>query len=67
MTCSVCGRELKSAESRKLGYGPVCYRKIFGSSPKSQKESCETTDSDFPYYEIPGQMTIDDFLPGNDV
>ncbi len=67
MTCSVCGRELKSAESRKLGYGPVCYRKVFGSTPKSQKASEEDGGSDFPYYEIPGQMNIEDFLPGEDV
>lgn len=26
--CKRCGRELKSEESRELGYGPVCYSKI---------------------------------------
>ncbi len=28
MKCKKCGRELKSKNSIKLGYGPTCYRKI---------------------------------------
>lgn len=26
--CLRCGRKLKSEESRKLGYGAVCYKKM---------------------------------------
>ena len=29
MTCLGCGRTLKSEKSIQIGYGPVCYRKMF--------------------------------------
>lgn len=62
MICLNCGRKLKSTASREAGYGPVCYRKMFGTSLRtSRKGSCsETTAS--PCYNIPGQMTIEEFL-----
>lgn len=66
MKCYACGRELKSATSREVGYGPVCYRTVFGTSIKKKKDKAETSDcSDFPYYEIPGQMSIEDYLGNN--
>ena len=66
MKCYACGRELKSATSREVGYGPVCYRTDFGTSIKKKKDKVETSDSlDFPYYEIPGQMSIEDYLGNN--
>lgn len=27
LVCIRCGRKLKSAESKELGFGPVCYKK----------------------------------------
>lgn len=30
--CTRCGRRLKSPESMEAGYGPSCYRKLFGKS-----------------------------------
>lgn len=29
MTCLGCGRTLKSEKSIQIGYGPVCYRRMF--------------------------------------
>ena len=62
MNCQGCGRALKSQKSRELGYGPVCYKKIFGTSAKIRGLSKRESTDDFPYYEIPGQMTMDDYL-----
>lgn len=62
MDCSVCGRKLKSARSQALGYGPVCYRKIFGSSPRSAGKDMVSETTDIPYYDIPGQMTMEEYL-----
>lgn len=66
--CGVCGRALRSAESILIGYGPVCYRRQFGSpAPKMKRSSSGgggsgKSDGEIPYYEIPGQMNIEDFL-----
>ena len=63
MKCCAYGRELKSVESRKIGYGPVCYKTVFGISIKKKKDKMESSDIfNFPYYEIPGQITIDDYF-----
>lgn len=64
MKCYACGRELKSATSKESGYGPVCYKRVFGISLRIRDGDTKTdyiSDS-VPYYEIPGQMSIDDFL-----
>lgn len=67
MKCYACGRDLKSVSSREAGYGPICYKKMFGKSLRIRDGDSHTripTD-DFPYYDIPGQMSIEDFL-GNE-
>ena len=64
MKCGKCGRELKNPRSRQLGYGPDCYRAMTGGGNKKQvqyKEHGHPLDN-FPDYEIPGQMSIDDYL-----
>ena len=64
MKCGKCGRELKNPRSRQLGYGPACYRAMSGEGNKKQvqyKERGHPSD-DFSNYEIPGQMSIDDYL-----
>lgn len=37
--CTHCGRRLKSPESMEAGYGPSCYRKLFGKSLPRQAAS----------------------------
>lgn len=62
MNCQGCGRTLKSQKSRELGYGPVCYKKIFGTSAKIRGLPKKESADGIPYYEIPGKMTLDDYL-----
>lgn len=61
MKCKLCGRELKSRESMESGYGPVCYRKVHGHKKKRNSNKDHQTDG-WPTYDIPGQMTIFDFI-----
>ena len=62
MKCSVCGRNLKNPESQKVGYGPVCYKRLFGSNLKSSnKASPSAAEAEVNCY-IPGQMLMDDYL-----
>lgn len=65
MKCEKCGRVLKNSDSKKMGYGPVCYKKMFGSPPSKKKTSKEKQSdgwNDIQDYSIPGQMEISDFL-----
>lgn len=50
----------------ELGYGPVCYKKMFGAVPKSRASARGKTEErgDFHDYMIPGQMEMADFLRG---
>lgn len=61
MRCSICGRQIKTAESCKRGYGPVCYRKKFGIdlrvSNRGEEESMKSSD-----YNLPGQISLEDYL-----
>lgn len=66
MKCLGCGRALKTQLSKECGYGPVCYKKIYGTSIKTRASTNKSTSADeFPYYEIPGQMCLEDFLNEN--
>lgn len=62
MICLNCGRKLKSVASRAAGYGPVCYRKMFGISLSSGYKGSVSEIADTPCYNIPGQMTIEEYL-----
>lgn len=62
MICLNCGRKLKSIASREAGYGPVWYRKMFGTSLRSSRKDSISETTDTPYYNIPGQMTMDEYL-----
>jgi len=62
MKCSICGRVLKTQKSRALGYGPVCYRRVFGSSKAVKNVNSNSDADEFAGYEVPGQMSIDDYL-----
>ncbi len=63
MKCSICGRKLKNPKSRELGYGPVCYKRKFGSSPRTSRRG---NDIDSPIeevgYNLPGQISMDEYL-----
>lgn len=62
MQCAACGRPLKSSKSRELGYGPVCYRKMFGCAPRIRGNAAESSADDIPNYDIPGQITVEEYL-----
>lgn len=34
--CMECGRKLRSQQSKEVGYGPVCYKRVFGTSVRYQ-------------------------------
>lgn len=61
MRCSICGRRLKSAKSRELGCGPVCYKRIIGSVKQGGHKDNSFV-KDMPNYDIPGQITIEEYL-----
>lgn len=61
MICLNCGRKLKNVASREAGYGPVCYRKMFGTSLRSNKDSLSKI-TDAHCCNIPGQMTLEEYL-----
>lgn len=63
MKCLICGRALRSPQSKKLGYGPICYRRAFGKTMKKMKtESVKEVFNSFPSYDIPGQISIEEYL-----
>lgn len=62
MICLNCGRKLKSVASREAGYGPVCYRKMFGTSLRSSRSDNTSNTTEIPHYNLPGQMTIEEYL-----
>lgn len=68
MKCSICGRKLKNPESISAGCGPVCYLKSYGE-PLKQRRSYKAASSiqqEEPlHYNIPGQMSIDDYMLDN--
>ncbi len=61
MSCLCCGRALKSARSRELGYGRVCYRRLSGGNAALGKPYSRHADAS-GCQGIPGQMSMDDFL-----
>lgn len=66
MICGRCGRRLKDSASIKIGYGPVCYKKMFRTVPKTKASARGKMEErgDFHDYMIPGQMEMADFLRG---
>ena len=85
-TCLNCGRTLRNAVSRKAGYGPVCYKKMFGNNMRdsdkktfgnNMRDSGKKTfgnnmrdsgknsilnDTDITCYNMPGQITLEEYL-----
>ena len=58
MNCKSCGRKLTSDESLEHGYGPVCYARIYGKQPKKKRKITDF----WKDYNVPGQITIDEWL-----
>lgn len=59
--CRLCHRLLKDPESKRLGYGPVCYKREFGSPmPKEKKTVKMIVKEKNPDGNIPGQLTLAD-------
>lgn len=63
MKCFICGRKLKNPQSRELGYGPICYKRKFGNSPRT---GCRGKDvapaAREEDYNLPGQISMDEYL-----
>lgn len=62
MKCSVCGRKLRSPKSQEVGYGPVCYRRLFGTSLRANGKDGQSPVDVMANYEVPGQISMDDYL-----
>ena len=62
MTCLNCGRKLKSAASREAGYGPVCYKRLFGISMRISSKDNTSETTNIPYRTLSGQVTIEEYL-----
>lgn len=62
MICLNCGRVLKTAKSRELGYGPICYKRMFGSSKQIGSNIHSISADKFSDHNISGQMSLEDFL-----
>ncbi|WP_251205865.1 DUF6011 domain-containing protein [Acetatifactor aquisgranensis] len=62
MRCSICGRRLKDARSRELGYGPVCYKRKFGTNMHASRKAVEAPVEEKDDQDLPGQMSMDDYL-----
>ena len=44
--CRRCGRPLKNLHSRRRGYGPVCYQKVFGKTTEPRRRARKKVDLD---------------------
>lgn len=62
MKCSVCGRKLRNPKSQEVGYGPVCYRRLFGTSLRANDKDDKSSVDVMANYEVPGQISMDDYL-----
>ena len=62
MKCSVCGRKLRNPKSQEVGYGPICYKRLFGSNMKSSNKASPLAAEAEVNYDIPRQMSLDDYL-----
>lgn len=49
-------------QSRKIGYGPVCYKRKFGPVPHARCRSNGQHDGQMPDYNIPGQISMEEYL-----
>lgn len=62
MKCSICGRRLKDTRSKELGYGPVCYKRKFGTTMHASRKTARAPIGEKADQDLPGQMSMDDYL-----
>lgn len=62
MKCSICGRKLKTPQSKELGYGPVCYKRKFGAIPYAGRRNDAPPKKETKDYNFPGQISMEDYL-----
>ena len=62
MNCPICGRKLRNPRSRKLGYGPICYRRKFGTVPYNTRKAADVPAWEKSDYNLPGQISIEEYL-----
>lgn len=62
MKCSVCGRNLRNPESQEIGYGPVCYKRLFGAKPKHKNRGGSSSEDAMINYDVPGQISMEEYL-----
>lgn len=62
MKCLVCGRKLRNPKSQEVGYGPVCYRRLFGTGVQTSNKGNQSPVDVMLHYEVPGQISMEDYL-----
>lgn len=62
MKCSACGRKLRSPQSQEVGYGPICYKRLFGSRLRTNDKKGQSSVDEPDNYELPGQINLEDYL-----
>lgn len=62
MICANCGRKLKSIASKGAGYGPVCYKKLFGISLQNRCKDSTPKTSNISCKILPNQITMEEYL-----
>ena len=62
MKCSICGKKLSNPQSKELGYGPVCYKRKFGTVSHTSKKGGHSSKDEVSDYNLPGQISIDEYL-----
>lgn len=62
MICANCGRKLKRIASKEAGYGPVCYKKLFGISLKCSHQDNALENANVSYHTLQGQITMEEYM-----
>lgn len=62
MKCRKCGKKIRNPDSVEVGYGPVCYQKIFGGNWKRPRRARDNPEESMVDIQIPGQMELSDFI-----
>ena len=61
MKCSICGKKLSNPQSKELGYGPVCYKRKFGTVSHTSKKGGHSSTDEVSDYNLPGQISIAEY------
>lgn len=64
MKCLVCGRKLKNPRSINIGYGPICYQKLYGKTlgqGRASKAISNVIRNNCKTETLPGQIFLDTY------